>query len=164
MLCHTVDGKIAVFSSYCKAGALNTKLLGFCFLDFSNLYVLYKRFSLHQEIPTQSAQKTHQLTPGIKLSSTTVASCKAILSLDLILQNFMQVFNVGLVFFSAHQLSDPNTDSETKSEKVNQSPHAQAKPPPLGVVLSHAGMDVRAMDRKHPQKMGMLTQKEGCSK
>lgn len=63
----------------------------------------------------------------------------------------MQVFSVGLfwVFFSAQHLSDPNTDSETESDKVNQIPHTQAKPPSLGVISSHAENYVRAMDRKH---------------
>lgn len=69
----------------------------------------------------------------------------------------MQVFNTGsFFFFSAYYLSDPNADPETKSDKskkVNKSPHIKAKPSPLGVVSSHAGINIRAVDRKHPQKM-----------
>lgn len=51
--------------------------------------------------------------------------------------NFAELYS-GLqcwVFSSAHHLSDPNTDSETKSEKsekVYQNPHTQAKLLPLG--------------------------------
>lgn len=97
-----VDGKVALFLSSSEAGALNTKLFHFCFLDFSSLDALYKYFSLHQGISILSAQKTHELTPGTKrwleLSSSTVAICTAMSSLKLILQNIMQVFSGGLVW------------------------------------------------------------------
>lgn len=53
----------------------------------------------------------------------------------------MQVLNVGV--FLAHNFLDPNTDSETKSEKkAKQSLPTQAKPPALSVVLTQTMLEL----------------------
>lgn len=47
-----------------------------------------------------------------------------------------------LGFILVHHLLDPNTDSETKLKKVNQSPHTQAKPRALSVVLTETTLEL----------------------
>lgn len=75
----------------------------------------------------------------------------------------MQVFNVGVFLqpITFQILILIQKKKSEKSEKVYQNPHTQAKLLPLGAAWSRIGIDVRAVDRKRPQKTWMSTQKEG---
>jgi len=84
------------------------------------------------------------------------------LPLNLILQNFMHIFNVGL-FFQATTFQIFILIEKQKVKKVKKQitvPTLRENPPPLGVVSSHAGIKVKVKDRKYPQKTFMSTQKE----